>query len=79
MNNVEISINKTPEFTEVWHSGFVEHEGARHNFWLIDPQGVDSQGNQYEPEIRWFFKTVPSEIRAIGQKIIDQYLEMKSK
>tara|TARA_R110000868_G_scaffold294421_4_gene555003 strand:- start:171 stop:410 length:240 start_codon:yes stop_codon:yes gene_type:complete len=69
----QIVINKTPSFTEVWREGYVEHEGKQHKFWLIVPEGVDSEGYEYEIEIRWFFQKVPREVRAMYSYIIEAY------
>lgn len=69
----QITINKEPSFTEVWHEGYVEHDGERHYFWLIHPMGVDPRGNEYEVEVRWFFKRVPREVRAMYNSIIEAF------
>jgi len=68
-----ISINKQPSFTEIWHEGYVEHDGEIHRFWLIYPQGVDLNGNEYELEVRWFFQRVPREVRAMHPLIINAF------
>ena len=70
---VKISINKTPSFTEVWYEGHVEHNGEQHRFWLIHPQGVDLDGNEYEVDVRWFFQRVPRLIRSMVPYIIDAF------
>lgn len=75
----QIVINKEPSFIEVWREGFVEHNGEKHQFWLIDPQGVDPHGNEYNIEVKWFFKRVPREIRAMYPYIIDSYLQTLKK
>ena len=75
MNKIEI--NKTPCFMEVWHEGFVEHEGEKHMFWLIDPQRMDKNGLEYNVEIRWFFRDVPREVRSLQSLIIESYLNEK--
>jgi hypothetical protein len=69
----QITISKTPSFTEIWHEGYVEHEGERHYFWLINPQGVDPRGNEYAPEVRWFFNRVPREVRQMYNAIIEAF------
>lgn len=69
----QIVINKEPSFTEIWHEGYVEVQGERHYFWLIHPQGVDYRGNEYEVEVRWFFKRVPREVRAMYNSIIEAF------
>lgn len=70
----QITINKTPSFTEIWHEGFVEHtDGKKHYFWLIHPQGLDSHGESYELEVRWFFSKVPMEVRALYPQIIEAF------
>jgi hypothetical protein len=69
----QIVINKEPSFTEVWREGFVEYKGEQHKFWLIDPQGVDFHGHEYEIEIRWFFQRVPREVRAMYPYIIESF------
>lgn len=70
-----IAIKKTPEFMEVWFEGKVEYEGEVYQFWLVDPQSLDPQGNQYEPEVKWFFKNIPREVRAAANEIVKHYLE----
>jgi hypothetical protein len=69
----QIVINKDASFTEVWHEGYIESNEERYYFWLIDPQGVDPKGNQYEIEVRWFFKTVPREVRVMHNSIIEAF------
>jgi hypothetical protein len=68
-----ITINKTPSFNEVWHEGHIEHNGKFHYFWLIHPQGLDPEGDQYELEVRWFFSRVPREVRALYPQIIEAF------
>ena len=69
----QIVINKEASFVEVWHEGYVESNGERHYFWLIDPQGVDPRGNEYAPEVRWFFARVPMEVRVMYNSIIEAF------
>jgi hypothetical protein len=68
-----IVINKEPSFVEIWHEGFIEHEGKKYSFWLIHPQGVDSEGREYDMEVRWFFQRVPREVRAMYPLIINAF------
>jgi hypothetical protein len=70
---MQILVNKTPSFTEVWYEGFVEFEDKKHYFWLIYPQGKDEKGESYETELRWFFSSVPREVRAMYPKIIESF------
>ena len=68
-NEVKISINKDPSFVEKWHEGEVEDfDKKKHKFWVVDPQGSD-----YEPEVRWFFKSVPQSVRGLYSIIIQLY------
>ena len=69
----QIVINKDASFVEVWHEGYVESKGERHYFWLIDPQGTDPRGNEYAPEVRWFFARVPMEVRVMYNAIIEAF------
>jgi hypothetical protein len=46
-----------------------------YNFWLINPRGLDDQGREYEMEVRWWFKQVPKEIRAMSEQIIKDFKE----
>jgi hypothetical protein len=69
----QIVINKEPSFYEIWHEGYVEHEGVKHNFWLIHPKGKDLNGNEYEIDVRWFFQRVPREVRALIPQIIEAF------
>lgn len=73
---VKVSINRTPEFTEVWHEGFVEFNGKTYKFWLINPVGFDEQGKEYEVEIRWWFKQVPMEVRKMYDEIVNTFIEV---
>ena len=72
-----VSINKNSSFTEIWYEGSVEFNGKVHNFWLINPRGLDEQGREYEMEVRWWFKQVPKEIRAMSEQIIKDFKENK--
>ena len=69
----QIVINRTPSFNEIWFEGYVEHNGKKHQFWLIYPQGIDPHGNEYELDVRWFFQRVPREVRAMVPYIIDAF------
>ena len=71
--NVTIAVEKTPAFTETWYEGFVKLDGEKHQFWLIHPNGVDPNGNEYEIDVRWFFARVPREVRALIPQIIDEF------
>jgi hypothetical protein len=70
---VKISINKEHSFNEVWYEGEVTFDGQEHKFWLIHPQGLDPNGNEYEIDVRWFFQRVPRQIRAMLPFIIDAF------
>ncbi len=74
----QIVINKEPSFTEVWHEGYVEVSRERHYFWLINPKGVDPRGNEYAPEVRWFFARVPREVRAMYNSIIEAFKQTEN-
>ena len=73
--SVTVSINRQPSFTEIWYEGSVNFQGKDYNFWLINPRGLDDQGREYEMEIRWWFKQVPREIRAMSETIIKDFKE----
>ena len=73
MSDLEITINKEPSFTEIWHEGHVTYNGQKHYFWLIHPQNVDDKGDPYELEVRWFFQRVPREARAMHPYIIESF------
>lgn len=73
--SVTVSINRQPSFTEIWYEGTVNFQGKDYNFWLINPRGLDDQGREYEMEIRWWFKQVPKEIRAMSETIIKDFKE----
>lgn len=75
--NVTVSINRQPSFTEIWYEGSVNFQGKDYNFWLINPRGLDDQGREYEMEIRWWFKQVPREIRAMSETIIKDFKESR--
>ena len=81
MNNSEnlmtVSTNRKPSFTEIWHEGSVNYGGKEFMFWLINPRGLDEQGREYEMEVRWWFKQVPKEIRAMSEQIIKDFKENK--
>jgi hypothetical protein len=69
----EIVINKQPSFIEKWHEGYIEYNGEKYQFWLVHPEGVDPHGNDYECEVRWFFKNVPREVRMMYSYIIESF------
>ena len=70
---ITVSVNKDASFTEVWYEGHVMQNDNKYMFWLIDPQGKDEEGREYEMELRWWFKNVPAEIRSMGQRIVNDY------
>lgn len=72
---ITVSINRTPSFTEIWYEGSVTHAKKEYSFWLINPRGLDEQGREYEMEVRWWFKQVPKEIRAMSEQIIKDFKE----
>jgi len=72
---ITVSINKQPSFTEIWHEGSVMYNETEYMFWLINPRGLDDQGREYEMEIRWWFKQVPMEIRKMSDQIIKDFKE----
>lgn len=72
---ITVSINKQPSFTEIWHEGSVIYNETEYMFWLINPRGLDDQGREYEMEIRWWFKQVPMEIRKMSDQIIEDFKE----
>lgn len=76
LTNVYVSAK--PAFTELWYEGYIEEGEDKHYFWLIDPQGRDQNGNEYEMEVRWFFKDVPAKIRAAHNQILEQYKYKKN-
>lgn len=69
----EIVINKKPSFTECWHEGYIEYKGEKHKFWLINPVKDEGDENDYECEVRWFFKGVPREVRMMYPYIIESF------
>ena len=73
-----VHVSTKPSFTEVWYEGYVEYNEKKFQFWLIDPQGEDQFGNEYEMEVRWFFKNIPKEVRAIHNQILEQYKHIKN-
>lgn len=75
---IEVKLNKQPSFTEVWYEGSVLYNGEEHKFWLVDPKSSDSADNQYECEVKWFFKTVPMEVRRSYASIIEMYKNLHS-
>ena len=70
---ITVEINKTPAFTEIWHEGSVTMNEKKYMFWLINPTGFDEEGREYEIEVRWWFKQVPREIRAMSAQIINDF------
>ena len=73
-----VHVSTKPAFIEVWYEGYVEYNEKKFQFWLIDPQGEDQVGNEYEMEVRWFFKNIPIEVRAIHNQILEQYKHIKN-
>ena len=74
---ITVSINKTPSFTEIWYEGSVTYNDKDYSFWLINPRGLDEQGREYDMEVRWWFKQVPREIRAMSETIINDFKNNK--
>jgi hypothetical protein len=72
-----LSINSTHSFTEIWYEGSVTFEDKKHSFWLVDPRGKDPDGREYAIAVRWWFKQVPREVRAMHDQIVEAYKEMK--
>lgn len=70
-----IEINKKPSFTEQWYEGSIQYNEKEYKFWLINPVGVDENGRGYAPEIRWWFKRVPREVRMMYSYIIESFLQ----
>lgn len=70
---ISIAVEKEPAFVETWYEGYIEYDGQKYQFWLIDPEGSD-----YEVECRWFFKTVPREVRMMYNSIIESYKQIKN-
>ena len=73
-----VHVSTKPAFIEVWYEGYVEYNEKKFQFWLIDPQGEDQFCNEYEMEVRWFFKNIPKEVRAIHNQILEQYKHIKN-
>jgi len=65
---MKINIDREPSIKEVWYEGSVTYKGLEHKFWLIEPQDCD-----YELEVRWFFKSVPMEVRRQYVEIIETF------
>jgi hypothetical protein len=72
MDQMSINLNRKPSFTEVWYEGSVEYNGEFHRFWLLDPQGSD-----YELEVRWFNRSVPKQVRAMYNEIINTFKQIQ--
>ena len=72
-----ISIHKTQSFTEIWYEGNVLFEDKEYSFWVVDPRGKDPEGREYAIEVRWWFKQIPREVRAMHDTIVEAYKEMK--
>ena len=71
----KITINKEPSFNEIWREGHIEHNGTKHYFWLIHPQGPDPNGEAYSCEVRWFFQKVPKQVRDLYPIIIESFMQ----
>ena len=74
---ITVSINRQPSFTEIWHEGFVMYNETEYMFWLINPRGLDEEGREYEMEVRWWFKQVPMEVRKLSEQIINDFKDAK--
>ena len=74
---ITVSINRQPSFTEIWYEGSVEYNDRTYMFWLINPRGFDDQGREYEMEVRWWFKQVPMEVRKLSEQIINDFKDAK--
>jgi hypothetical protein len=69
----QIVIKKMPSFREEWHEGFIEYNDHKHMFWLIHPIKINPDDNDYECEVRWWFKDVPREVRLMYSYIIESF------
>lgn len=76
MNTIEMKISRNASFIEFWYEGSVIHEGKEHKFWLLDPQGEPPF--DFDLEIRWFYKSVPKEVRALYPVIIKAFKQMEN-
>jgi hypothetical protein len=70
---ITVEITRAPAFTEIWHEGSVTMGDKKYMFWLINPTGFDEEGREYEIEVRWWFKQVPMQIRAMSNTIINDF------
>jgi len=73
---VRMKISKNASFIEFWYEGSVEWEGKEHKFWLIDPQGEPP--HDFDLEVRWFYKSVPKEVRALYPIIIKAFKHIEN-
>lgn len=69
----KIVINEKPLFLEAWHEGSVHWDGEEYKFWIINPVRIDPKEHEYELEVRWFFKSVPREVRMMYNEIIEKF------
>lgn len=70
---IEVVIDKEVSFVEEWREGYVTYGGHRYHFWLIEPKHRDANNDSYEIEVRWYFKTVPRQVRAMYTHIIELF------
>lgn len=77
MEKASVVIKEEPLFLEAWHEGTVTYEEKEYKFWLINPVRLNPDEHDYEPEVRWFFKSVPIEVRAMYNEIIEQFKQAR--
>ena len=71
-NETDIRIDKEFSISENWYKGRIEHKEDVYEFWFIHSVGK-YLGDDFPYRIEWFRKNVPSEIRTMENKIIEEF------
>lgn len=69
-----IEIQKKPSFREEWYDGSIFYNKIEYKFWLVNPVGSDD-GQEYAPEVRWWFKGIPREVRMLHTYIVESFFQ----
>lgn len=73
-----VKIANKETFTEKWYEGSIIYQDKVYQFWMIDPEDKDLEGNSYEPELRWFFKDVPRNVRKMYNEIVQTFKDIQN-
>lgn len=71
-NETFIRIDRTKSLGEDWYRGRIEHKEEIYEFWIIKTYG-SFYGDDDPFRIEWMRKDVPSEVKTMENRIIEQF------